>query len=102
MADTRLGAIAKIPLFARVPRRHLRTLLKRMSEYSYEDGVTILKDGRPGEVLFVLLDGEARVVRGGRTVARLRRGDFFGEVAAEEPSVAWALLEELASRFRGD
>jgi len=133
MADARLGAIAKIPLFARVPRRHLRTILKRMSEYSYQDGVTILKDGRPGEVLFVLLDGEARVVRGKRTVTRLRPGDFFGEtavldqrprtasviaaspvrcltlhrddlreVAAEEPSVAWALLEELASRFRGD
>lgn len=133
MAEARLGALAKIPLFARVPKRHLRTILKRMGEYEYEDGATILKDGRPGEVLFLLLDGEARVVRGGRTVARLRAGDFFGEIAvldrrprtasviaaspvrcltlhradlrevtSEEPSVAWALLEELASRFRGD
>ena len=133
MAEARLGAVARIPLFNKVPKRHLRTILKRMSEYSYEDGVTILKDGRPGEVLFVLLEGEARVVRGGRTVARLRAGDFFGEiavldrrprtasviaaslvrcltlhrddlrdVAATEPTVAWALLEELASRFRGD
>lgn len=133
MAEARLGPVAKIPLFARVPKRHLRMIFKRMSEYTYEDGVTILKDGHPGEVLFVLLEGEARVVRGGRTVARLRAGDFFGEiavldrrprtasvvaaspvrcltlhrddlrdVAAAEPTVAWALLEELASRFRGD
>ena len=42
MADAPLGALAKIPLFARVPKRHLRTILKQMSEYSYEDGVTIL------------------------------------------------------------
>src|SRR5688572_6427297 len=133
MADPRLAALAKIPLFARVPKRHLRTILERMGEYGYEDGATIVKDARQGEVLYLLLDGSARVVRGGRTVAKLGPGDFFGEVAVldqrprtatvtatspvrcltlhrddlravleEEPSVAWSLLEELASRLRGD
>ena len=81
MADARLATVAKIPLFARVPQRHLRSVLKRMGEYEYEDGAVILKEARHGEVLFVLLDGSARVVRGGRTVARLRSGDFFGEIA---------------------
>jgi CRP-like cAMP-binding protein len=76
VADARLAAVAKIPLFARVPQRHLRSVLKRMSEYEYEDGAVILKEARQGEVLFVLLDGSARVVRGGRTVARLASGDF--------------------------
>jgi CRP-like cAMP-binding protein len=133
VADARLDALAKVPLFARVPKRHLRTILRRTGEYEYEDGATILKGGRQGEVLFVLLDGAARVVRGGRTVARLGPGDFFGEIAvldrrprtatviatspvrcltlhrddlreviAGEPDVAWALLEGLASRLRGD
>jgi CRP/FNR family transcriptional regulator, cyclic AMP receptor protein len=133
MADSRLTALGKIPLFARVPKRHLRTILKRMGEYEHEDGATIVRDARQGEVLFVLLDGSARVVRAGRTVARLGPGDFFGEIAvldrrprtasviatsptrvltlhrddlreilADEPEVAWALLEGLASRFRGD
>jgi CRP-like cAMP-binding protein len=81
VADARLAALAKIPLFARVPHRHLRSVLKRMGEYQYEDGAVILKEARQGEVLFVLLDGSARVVRGGRTVARLGSGDFFGEIA---------------------
>jgi CRP-like cAMP-binding protein len=81
VADARLAAVAKIPLFARVPQRHLRSVLKRMGEYEYEDGAVILKEARHGEVLFVLLDGSARVVRGGRTVARLGSGDFFGEIA---------------------
>jgi CRP/FNR family transcriptional regulator, cyclic AMP receptor protein len=133
MADPRLAALAKVPLFARVPQRHLRTILKRMGEYEYEDGATIVKDARQGEVLYLLLDGSARVVRGGRTVAQLGPGDFFGEIAVldrrprtatvtatspvrcltlhrevlrevlqEEPAVAWSLLEELASRLRGD
>jgi CRP-like cAMP-binding protein len=81
MADARLDALGRIPLFAHVPKRHLRTILKRMSEYDYEDGATIVKDGSRGEVMFVLLDGTARVVRGGRTRARLGKGDFFGEIA---------------------
>ena len=81
MADTRLAAVAKIPLFARVPQRHLRSVLKRMGEYEYENRAVILKEARQGEVLFVLLDGSARVVRGDRTVARLGSGDFFGEIA---------------------
>jgi CRP-like cAMP-binding protein len=81
VADARLAALAKIPLFARVPQRHLRTIVKRMGEYDYEDGATVVKDSRQGEVLFVLLDGSARVVRAGRTVARLGPGDFFGEIA---------------------
>jgi isopentenyldiphosphate isomerase len=81
MADARLNALGTIPLFAEVPKRHLRTILKRMGEYEYEDGATIVKDGSRGEVMFVLLDGTARVVRGGRTAARLGPGDFFGEIA---------------------
>lgn len=31
--------------------------------------------------MFVLLDGAVRVVRRGRTIARLGRGDVFGELA---------------------
>jgi CRP-like cAMP-binding protein len=81
VADARLAALAKIPLFARVPQRHLRSVLRRMGEYEYQEGAVILKEARQGEVLFVLLDGSARVVRGGRTVARLGSGDFFGEIA---------------------
>ena len=81
MANARLQSLAKIPLFARVPKRHLRSILKRTGEYERDKGATIIRDARHGEVLFVLLDGSARVVRAGRTVARLGPGDFFGEIA---------------------
>ena len=81
MTETSLAALAGIPLFAGIPKRHLRAILKRMGEYEYKDGDTILREARQGEVLFLLLEGSARVVRGGRTVARLSPGDFFGEIA---------------------
>jgi CRP/FNR family transcriptional regulator, cyclic AMP receptor protein len=81
MADGALAALAGVPLFSEVPGRRLRSVLKLMGEYEYEEGQTILKEARQGEVLFLLLEGSARVVRGGRTVARLSPGDFFGEIA---------------------
>ncbi len=32
MADARVAALAKVPLFARVPQHHLPTIPKRMGE----------------------------------------------------------------------
>jgi CRP/FNR family cyclic AMP-dependent transcriptional regulator len=81
MADQALDALAGVPLFSEVPMRRLRAILKLMGEYEYQNGQTILKEARQGEVLFLLLEGSARVVRGGRTVAKLSPGDFFGEIA---------------------
>jgi hypothetical protein len=37
--------------------------------------------GRHSEQLFVILEGRARVIRSGRTVARMSSGDFFGEIS---------------------
>jgi CRP-like cAMP-binding protein len=81
MADAALAALAGVPMFSQVPRHRLRSILKLMGEYEYEEAQTILREARQGEVLFLLLEGSARVVRGGRTVARLSPGDFFGEIA---------------------
>jgi CRP-like cAMP-binding protein len=42
-------------------------------------------EGDPGSSFHVLLDGRAKVVRRGRTVARLSPGDFFGEIGLLDP-----------------
>ena len=41
----------------------------------------IATEGDPGVGLFVIVDGEAEVTIGGKRMAILRRGDFFGEIA---------------------
>jgi CRP-like cAMP-binding protein len=77
----RYEALAEVPMFAFLPKRHLRRIARQMLDYEFEAGRTIVRQGENGETLFVLLEGRARVVRGGRAVARLRPGDFFGELA---------------------
>jgi CRP-like cAMP-binding protein len=47
-------------------------------------GEVILREGRLGRELFVILDGTATVTRNGRVVNILQTGDYFGELAAIE------------------
>ncbi len=45
------------------------------------EGASVVKEGREGDSFYVILGGQAKVVRGGRTVTHLLPGDFFGEVS---------------------
>jgi CRP/FNR family transcriptional regulator, cyclic AMP receptor protein len=81
LAKKGLSALERVPLFAHLSRRQLRRVLDLSEEYRFEPGATLAKEGGAGDTFFVLLDGQARVVRQGRTAARLRIGDFFGEIA---------------------
>jgi CRP/FNR family transcriptional regulator, cyclic AMP receptor protein len=76
-----LEALAQVPLFSHLTRRQLRGVLDVAEEYVFEEGAELAKEGAPGETFFVILEGEAKVVRRGRTVARLQPGDFFGEIS---------------------
>ena len=64
-----------------MPKRHLRSIAKVTGVREYDKGASIIREGDPGSTFYVLLDGRARVVRGGRTVTHLSAGDFFGEIS---------------------
>src|SRR5438034_8838816 len=81
MKEARLQTLSRVPILAGLSRRQLRRLVARTSEHDYPEGAAIVRQGTRGETVFVLVEGTARVVRGGRTVARLSPGDFFGEIA---------------------
>ena len=48
------------------------------------EAAVVLQDDH-GEGVFLILDGAAKVVRNGRTVARLHAGSHFGELALLDP-----------------
>jgi CRP-like cAMP-binding protein len=74
-------ALTEAPLFANLPKRHLRSIAKMTGVREYEEGDWVIREGDPGSAFYVLLDGRARVVRGSRTVTHLSAGDFFGEIS---------------------
>lgn len=77
----RQEALARAPLFANLSKRQLRSLAKVTAVTAFKEGAEVVKEGSPGSTFYVLLDGRAKVVRGGRTAARLSGGDFFGEIS---------------------
>jgi NTE family protein len=82
MAD--LAFLSTIPIFAFFTREELEAAEKRFEEASFPKDAVVTRIGEPGEVFYVILDGELEVWDGNDPPNRtgtLSRGDFFGEMA---------------------
>jgi CRP-like cAMP-binding protein len=77
-----IETLARLALFADLPRPRLEALAHAYDEELFPTGQRILRKGMSGAGLYVVLDGEATVVLDGNELARLGRGEFFGEVSA--------------------
>jgi CRP/FNR family cyclic AMP-dependent transcriptional regulator len=74
--------LQRLALFADLDLPRLEALAHTYDEELFPAGQRILRKGLSGSGLYVVLDGEARVELEGRELARLGRGEFFGEVSA--------------------
>jgi CRP-like cAMP-binding protein len=76
-----LATLADVPMFSGLPKRHLRRIAKLARIRRFAPGSAIVRAGDSGRAFYVVLDGNAKVVRGGRTARSLATGDYFGEMA---------------------
>jgi len=76
-----VDTLARLSLFADLNRPQLETLALSSTEEVYVEGQRVLRQGMTGGGFYVILEGEASVVIDGRERARLRLGDFFGEIS---------------------
>jgi CRP-like cAMP-binding protein len=79
--DEKLDVLANLPLFRGCSPGELRRVAGLTEVITVPAGSVLVREGRQGYEFFVIARGEARVVHDGRTVATLRRGDHFGEIA---------------------
>lgn len=77
----RLEMLRAVPLFGDLSRKELGGILDTAKEVEHDPGDEIVREGATGVGFHLILEGQVRVTRGGRTVARLGPGDFFGEIA---------------------
>lgn len=106
--------LADVPLFAGLSRRHLRRLAEHADLASFREGEPIVREGRAGGTFYVLVQGEARVQRRGRTIGTLGPGEFFGEISlldggprtadvvAATPLVAIRVFKQAFDRMLGE
>ena len=79
--DDVVPALERLPLFAGFDRKELNALAERFDEQTFLPEHGVLTEGMSGMEFFIILDGTAEVIHDGAVIAKLGRGDFFGEVA---------------------
>jgi CRP-like cAMP-binding protein len=78
--------LAQVPMFHSCTPEQLDRLADLGTAISAAAGKAIVSEGDRGEELFVITSGTAAVSRGGKEVAQLGAGDFFGELALFDPA----------------
>ena len=79
--NAKVELIRQVPLFSQLSRREVEEVAKIADEIDVRTGKVLTREGERGNEFFVILDGAARVERGGQEVNTLGTGDFFGEIA---------------------
>jgi hypothetical protein len=73
--------LRSLDLFARVTTRDLSELAGAVREQSCRPDITIVREGDLGDCMYIVVEGEVAITRAGQLVARLKAGEFFGEMA---------------------
>jgi cAMP-dependent protein kinase regulator len=84
--SSEVDELARTPIFAGLDRDTVLSLLSTLGRRSVSPGETIVREGEPGDAMYVIVNGLVHVVRhaeGGepRVVDEMEEGDFFGEMA---------------------
>ncbi len=72
------------PLLAVLDRKGLEQVLRTAREQHYAAGQTVVREGDPATVLYLIVSGHAAVEQEGRRVGGMGPGEFFGELALIE------------------
>jgi MFS family permease len=76
--------LQSIPIFAPLPAPQLEGLARALTPESAPAGTVMMREGEVGEHYCAIASGEVAVTHGGKEVARLSRGEGFGEIALIE------------------
>jgi CRP-like cAMP-binding protein len=100
VATVSIALLRSLPLFRPLPIQALEGVAATATELSVPPGQVILREGEVGDRYYAIADGEVQVTRQGEFVARLERGEGFGEIALLEGGIRTATVSTLTgARF---
>ena len=79
--DGKVELIKSVPLFSKLSKQGLEEVAHIADELDLPKGKQMAEEGDRGREFFVLLEGEAEVKKGDRTINTLGPKSFFGEIA---------------------
>ena len=88
----RILFLKRVPLFADLVPSDLKQVAAIAQEETFSDGTALTREGDVGDVMFMVISGEVRVITGqkGIEIARRKAGEYVGEMAliSREPRIA--------------
>jgi MFS family permease len=79
--DADIEILRGVLMLRALPAATIEQLGARLEHAEFEPGQVVFEQGEPGERFYVVESGRAEVVRDGRVVDTLGRGNCFGEIA---------------------
>jgi CRP-like cAMP-binding protein len=76
-----LNDIYQIEILRNLSPEDVQAIVPYLKAIWVNPDTVLCQEGEDGTTLFLIVEGEADVHRGGRVVARLRQGEVFGEMA---------------------
>ncbi len=81
MSQTTGSELESVGLFAGLDANERDIIAELLTIESYENGLSIVREGEVGYVFYVIKQGRAEVSHEGTLLRVLEQGDFFGEIA---------------------
>ncbi len=101
-----VGALRACAVFAKIDDRRLKLIALSGETLRFRAGETLFARGDAGDAAYVVLSGaaEVRMDANAAPVARLGRGEMFGEIAAlcDRPRIASVIAVEPLATLRLD
>jgi cGMP-dependent protein kinase len=73
--------VNSIPVFSSFSKEQKDSLLSLIITHDFNDGQTIVQEGDPGNLLYIIKKGSVSCSKSGSEIRKLWPGDFFGEQA---------------------
>lgn len=91
-----LSLLREVPIFSRLSKRQLNSILGSSKQLTFERSEKVIKEGDSGVAFYLILEGSASVVKHGKQLAKLGKGNFFGEMALldNQPRSADVIADE--------
>jgi MFS family permease len=88
--DADIAILRAVPMLGALPAATIEQLGAGLARAEFASGQIVFEQGEPGDRFYVVESGRAEVVRRGRLVNTLGRGEGFGEIAllGDEPRTA--------------
>ena len=93
----KFSSLKKIKFFKDFTSSELAEVLKASQWVKYEDTLTIITEGETEDCFYIIIVGEVMVRKEGKTLATLKKGDCFGEMAYLGKTMRTATIEALGN-----